>query len=119
MARSLLMRHAEGAAAGVLFLLVVTFFAAVLGGDTLIWLYVFWPAVFIATGLIWYLTQADMPFAQKVLRLFLYLVFCALTAIVTFKYDRELSDVMLKTAVFPLLGLAMIAAIFPASPRID
>lgn len=101
----------------MLFLLSLLFVGVIVGEYALIALYLLWPAGLIAAALVWYLTLSHMPLPSKILRLGLYLFFCVLTAVATFLTATKDMDVTLKTAAFPVLGMLIFAALFPAPKK--
>lgn len=114
MAKSRMMRHAEGAVVSAFFLSSLLLVGVLVGKNSLIALYLLWPTGLIAAALVWYLTLSPMPLASKILRLGLYLIFCVVTAVAAFFTSTEDLHFTLKAAAFPVLGMLIFAAIFPA-----
>ncbi|UOD29462.1 hypothetical protein INH39_29355 [Massilia violaceinigra] len=117
MAKSRLMRHAEGAVVSAFFLSSLLLVGVLVGKDALIALYLFWPTGLIAAALVWYLTLSPMPLPSKILRLVLYLVFCVVTVVAAFFTTTEDLHYTLQAAAYPVLGMLIFAAIFPAPKK--
>ncbi|NHZ94412.1 hypothetical protein [Massilia sp. CCM 8734] len=117
MAKSNLTRHADGAAVSVLFLLSLLFLGMIVGEVALIALYLLWPTGLIAAALVWYLTLSGMPLPSKILRLCLYLLFCVLTVLTILFTPTKEGNITLKAAAFPVLGMLIFAARFPAPKK--
>ncbi|NHZ43870.1 hypothetical protein [Massilia aquatica] len=119
MAKSRMMRHAEGAVVSAFFLSSLLLVGVLVGEDALIVLYFLWPTVLIAAALVWYLTLSPMPLASKILRLALYLLLCAVTVVAAFFNMAKDLHLTLQAAAYPVLGMLIFAAIFPAPKKVN